>query len=135
MRKSELKNGMVVKLRSGEFATVMLNIAQPCLGEENVVLFSSRNWTGLKSFSQDLLWYPDTVSPGTHSAARSNHQRSVDIVSVYLPDTPNHAINNTSSTNLTLIWERKELSEPEKMTLTEVCLELGRDIVVTAEKH
>lgn len=99
MKKSELKNGMLVETRRGEIGTIILGFSNwgDCL------IFSGNSWTGLDSFDEDTLeWYPDTVRDKNN---RTEHQMSVDIMKVYLPNLPTGLLNQDEDKGK-LIWKR-----------------------------
>ena len=100
--KSDLKVGMVVKLRDGRVGIVM----------KDFIMFKN-NYLGLYSLSDDL------TSIGLFN--------ELDIVEVYEFESANcfEDIDNTDS--LHLIWER-ENEEIIEMTISEICEALGKNI-------
>ena len=95
MKKSELKTGMVVELRSGNRALV---VKDTCCGND-AIIFADDNWIELDRYNNNLAW-----SFGLH-----------DIISVYKPSSPNNFLNfKTLSDHLLgemeCIWEREKNS-------------------------
>ena len=96
MKKSELKTGMVVELANSSRALV---VKDNCYGEDSII-FANDNWTGLDSYSEDLLWYVDEIE-------------RLDLVKVYKPTTPNNFLNFRTlkdhlNGTMECIWEREK---------------------------
>ena len=102
MKKSELKTGMVVELRSGNRALV---VKDNCY-KQDAIIFANDNWTRLDSYSEDLLWHVGRNE-------RSDYVKSYDIVKVYKPTTPNNFLNfktlkDGMNGTMECIWEREK---------------------------
>ena len=102
MKKSDLKTGHVVELRSGQRGLV---VKDNCYNEDGII-FSNNDWTNLDDYSDALIWYE-------HESDRSDFTMSCDIVKVYQPSTPNNFLNYQSLKDhllgkMKLVWERKE---------------------------
>ena len=96
MKKSDLKTGMLVKIRSGEIGLVALD---NCCNED-AIIFSGDYWTDLNGFNEDLFWHH-------HDPNRSSFAETVDIMVVYKPNLPPGFL---SRRNLEVLWRRA----PEK---------------------
>ena len=100
MKKSELKTGMIVLTRRGEYATVFKNNVYG----QDAIVFNENNWTGLDSFEEDTLeWHPETVRDRNN---RTSHQKSVDIIKVFQPDLPTGFFKQDSKFGpMKILWD------------------------------
>lgn len=88
MNKSQLKTGMVVQLRDGQRARVLLGTGNS--GD----IISGDTWFPIDSMSKDMRY------------GRSNDYPESDVMKVYQPQN-NGAHSNINSPNMDLIWERE----------------------------
>ena len=110
----ELKDGMVVENRDGNFYLIRTNF------NGNKILSGNVAWNLLSNFDEDL---------------KNKVDSSLDIVKVYLPNGGCGNVLNVvfNKDYLTCIWERKEEDEVVEMTLSQVCKELGKNIKIIKE--
>lgn len=99
MKKSELKTGMVVELRSGQLATVF----KDTFWSNDFIVMSENNQTGLENFDEDTLeWYKQEKNkfhPG------EIHRRNTDIMKVYIPKNPAKCFSRDTN-EMKCIWDR-----------------------------
>ena len=92
MKKSDLRTGMLVKTREGNFALVMLNTEyEDCLVSDGES--EERTWCMLDSYNEDL------QKEGMYVG---------DIVEVYSSKSSNKDRGSFSTLHRSLIWKRKE---------------------------
>lgn len=104
MTKSDLKTGMVVEIRRGKTALVLLDT------QNGDVVSGPNLWGSLKDYNKNF--------------ENKYGDKEYDIVKVYQPQNNN---SYYSFEDLTLIWERDESTE---MTMEEVCKALGKQIKI-----
>lgn len=111
MTLDDLKTGMIVKIRNGEYNIVMRDF----IDEGDILAGLSRNnkisntWTSLSNYNQDM----------THSGVPHLDIMSVYASSVYSADTPTK-----------LLWERKEYKE---VTIKEIEEKFGCKVKIVEE--
>lgn len=106
--KQDLKTGMVVELRNGKCAMVLL-------GTENGDIISGTTWFPIDGFGEKLTRGVD-----------------YDVIKIYQP-TSNRDFLYDGKIHIdeaNLIWERKEEPQPKEMTVEEIEKELGYSIKV-----
>lgn len=107
--KADLRTGMIIELRDGAKAVIML-------GTDNGDIFAGKHrWASLDKYTLDLKWHG---TPGSNFSA--------DVVKVYQP------INNidycdTDTKGMNLIWDRNK-SDTVELTLAEVAAKIGVDV-------
>lgn len=122
MKKSELRTGMIVTLRSGNEYVFFKDFAVDddyCMKNDNegiIVNGQLPSWARIKNYSNDL---------------KHNTYQDLDIVKVEIPSHP-YAFTNIpyDKRDRKLMWERKE---PKKMTVAEIEAILGYKIEVVSE--
>lgn len=88
MTKSDLKTGMILELRNGEKAMVLI-------GTEHGDIFSGENWGSLNNTFRDDL--------------SSVYSKPGDVIKIYQPITNMYYLNKLFNLiDTKLIWERKE---------------------------
>ena len=113
MKKTDLKVGMVVKLRCGE-----LHMLMPCGNAKyDLVLFDGNGWLRFNDFEDDLTDKDDT---------------NYDIMKVYGFSHYANQVMSFKTNERELLWERKE--EKKKMTVSEIESILGYEVEIISEK-
>lgn len=116
MNKNDLKSGDIVKTREGKKYIVLLNTKY----EDVLVNLSSGLYLDLEKYKENLSYERDL--------------KCYDIVAICGHDYPGdnlmkHGLTD-AGTDYTWTWER---NEPKKMTVSEICKELGYEVEIIKE--
>lgn len=118
MKKSELRSGDIVKTREGQKYIVLLNIIEY---GDLLINLSDGYFLNLKGYEEDLTF-------------GNRNQKHWDIVAVCALDFPGDNLRQHGLTKWAAgykwTWERKEV---KKMTVSEICKELGYEIEIIKE--
>lgn len=109
MKKSDLKIGYVVKLRNGNLCMILPN------SHDELCLSGPDDWKPVSEFWDDL-------------TNRLNTDK--DVVEVYGRSGSNQHAHKVCTYRRELLWKR---SEAKKMTVAEICKELGYDVEIVKE--
>lgn len=116
MNKSDLKSGNIVKTREGEKYIVLLDTEYGDI----IVNLSNGLYLNLKKYKEDLSYERDL--------------QRYDVVAICAFDYPGDNLIKHGLTAMTAnylwTWERKE---PKKMTVSEICKELGYEVEIIKE--
>lgn len=122
MKKSDLRNGDIVKTRGGDKYIVLLN-AGLYKGKTEDLLINLEDgcYLSLSGYKKDLTWYDEEA-------------KNFDIVSICAFDYVGDNLRQHGLTQITAgykwTWER---NKTKKMTVSEICKELGYDIEIVKE--
>lgn len=121
MELKDLKTGMRIILRNEQEYIVLKDVITPYdNGKEDMYIFVDGGWMSSNSYNDDL-------------TCKSNN-KDFDIMKVYAQNSGNYINGDVLQKNeikkMNLIWERKE---KRKMTVSEICEELGYDIEIVKE--
>lgn len=121
MKKSDLRNGDIVKTREGNKYIVLLNIEHFTKKEGLLINLMDGCYLRLSGYKEDLTWYDEEA-------------KIFDIVSICAFDYVGDNLRQHGLTQVTAgyewTWER---TEAKKMTVSEICKELGYDIEIVKE--
>lgn len=122
MKKSDLRNGDIVKTREGNKYIVLLNAGLYKGGTEDLLInLMDGCYLRLSGYKEDLTWYDEEA-------------KNFDIVSICAFDYVGDNLRQHGLTQVTAgykwTWKR---TEAKKMTVSEICKELGYDIEIVKE--
>lgn len=121
MKKSDLRNGDIVKTREGNKYIVLLNIEHFTKKEGLLINLMDGCYLRLSRYKEDLTWYDEEA-------------KNFDIVSICAFDYVGDNLRQHGLTQITAgykwTWER---NKAKKMTVSEICKELGYDIEIVKE--
>lgn len=118
MTKSDLKTGMIVKLRSDEYGKQFMIMRDVPNVVHSNLLVGSDGWISLDSYLDDL----------RADASSVDKANSYDIVKVYMPKRESGLCGYTSADNFQAfvkIWEREPDEPVVEMTISQIKEELG----------
>jgi hypothetical protein len=121
----DLKTGHICLHKSGELSMVVKDTCEDYANEVGGnLIFSSNSRIGLKDFNDDFTCRDNTTP----------RQQSLAIIKVFSPINICNAVKifeklkcQVYMSQWKLVWERKKI---EKMTLKQVCKELGKTIKI-----
>ena len=121
MKLKDLKTGMRIILRNGQECIVLEDVITPYEeGKEDMYILVNGGWMSSNSYNDDLTC--------------KGNSRDYDIMEVYAQNNGEHIDGSVLDKNalkyMDKIWERKE---KRKMTVSEICKELGYDIEIVKE--
>lgn len=120
MKLKDLKTGMRIILRNGQEYIVLNNVITPYERKEDMYILVDGGWMSSSSYNDDLTCKGDS--------------KEYDIMKVYAQNNGNYldgdVLQRNAIKNMDLIWERKE---KRKMTVAQICKELGYDIEIIKE--
>lgn len=121
MKLKDLKTGMRIILRNGGEYIVLENVITPYdEGKEDMYILVDGGWMSSNSYNDDLTC--------------KGNSREYDIMEVYAQNNGNFlsgdVLQKNAIKNMNLIWKREE---KRKMTVSEICEELGYDIEIIKE--
>lgn len=121
MELKDLKTGMRIILRNKGEYIVLKNVITPYNdGKEDMYINIEGGWMSSNNYKNDL-------------TERSN-DKEFDIMEVYAQNNGNYldgaVLKRDELRNMDLIWKREE---KRKMTVSEICAELGYDIEIVKE--
>ena len=123
MRLKDLKTGMRIILRNGQEYIVLKNVVTPYKyeGEQDMYISIAGDWMSSSSYNDDL-------------TCKEDDDYKYDIIKVYAQNNGDYisgsVLQKNEIRNMNLIWERKE---KRKMTVSEICKELGYDVEIVKE--
>lgn len=123
MELKDLETGMRIILRNKGEYIVLKNVITPYnIGKEDIYINIEGGWMSRNNYKNDL-------------TARSNN-KEFDIMEVYAQNNGNFldgaVLKKDELKNMDLIWKREE---KRKMTVSEICKELGYDIEIVKEEN
>lgn len=121
MKLKDLKTGMRIILRNGQEYIVLEDVITPYEeGKEDMYILVNGGWMSSNSYNDDLTC--------------KGNSRDYDIMEVYAQNNGEYIDGSVLDKNalkyMDKIWERKE---KRKMTVSEICKELGYDIEIVKE--
>ena len=122
MKLKDLKTGMRIILRNGQEYIVLKNVVTPYKyeGKQDMYILVGGGWMSSSSYNNDL--------------TSKNNNKEYDIIKVYAQNRGEYidgrVLQENEIKNMNLIWERKE---KKKMTVSEICKELGYDVEIVKE--
>ena len=122
MKLKDLKTGMRIILRDGNEAVVLKDVITPYKseGKQDMYVYINGGWMSSSSYNDDL-----TIK---------GKNRKFDIMKVYAQNNGEYidarVLDRNALKNMDKIWERKE---KRKMTVSEICEELGYDVEIVKE--
>lgn len=122
MKLKDLKTGMRIILRDGNEAVVLKDVITPYKseGKQDMYVYINGGWMSSSSYNDDL-----TIK---------GKNREFDIMKVYAQNNGDYinakVLDKNALKYMDKIWERKE---KRKMTVSEICKELGYDIEIVKE--
>ena len=122
MELKDLKTGMRIILRNGQEYIVLKNVITPYKseGKQDMYVYINGGWMSSSSYNNDL-----TVK---------SKDREFDIMKVYVQNNGEYidgsVLKKDAIKYMDKIWERKE---KKKMTVSEICKELGYDVEIIKE--
>lgn len=123
MKLKDLKTGMRIILRDGQEYIVLKNVITPCTSEKEVDMYicTDGGWMSSISYNDDL-------------TAKNREYKKFDIIKVYAQNNGEYidarVLDKNALVYMDKIWERKE---KKKMTVSEICEELGYDVEIVKE--
>ena len=122
MKLKDLKTGMRIILRDGSEAVVLKDVITPhkSEGKQDMYVYIDGGWMSSSRYNDDL-----TIK---------GENKEFDIVKVYAQNNGEYidasVLDKNALKYMDKIWERKEKI---KMTVSEICEELGYDIEIVKE--
>lgn len=122
MELKDLKTGMRIILRDGGEAVVLKDVITPYKseGKQDMYVYINGGWMSSSSYNDDL--------------TAKGENREFDIMKVYAQNNGEYidarVLDKNALKHMDKIWERKE---KRKMTVSEICEELGYDIEIVKE--
>lgn len=121
MKLSDLETGMRIILRNKQEYIVLKNVITPYReGKEDMYILVDGGWMSSNKYNNDLTC--------------KGKDRGYDIMEVYVQNSGNYldgsVLDKDALRYMDKIWERKE---KRKMTVSEICEELGYDVEIVKE--
>lgn len=119
MKLSDLKTGMRIVTRNRDEFIVLKNVNTPYKQIEDMYISIDSGWICASKYDENM-----KVKSGN---------REFDIIKVYAQNDGKYidsSVLKTRTEDMDLIWERKEA---KKMTVSEICKELGYEVEIVKE--